>query len=153
MTAVAGSGPAFVCVVLEAMADGGVMMGLPRSEALELAAQTMQGAARMVLQTGVHPAALKDSVTSKSLSLSLFVPLLAPCLAPSTRRAVLTLPLAPPSLPPFAPRARTPSRPPAAPGGCTIAGLLCLEDGKLRSNMARCIQATTQHAAGLGKTK
>ena len=71
MTAVAGSGPAFVCVVLEAMADGGVMMGLPRSEALELAAQTMQGAARMVLQTGVHPAALKDSVTSASLALFL----------------------------------------------------------------------------------
>lgn len=65
-TALAGSGPAFACVFLEAMADGGVMMGLPRAEALELAAQSMQGAARMVLQSGMHPAALKDSVTSTS---------------------------------------------------------------------------------------
>ncbi|GAA5854787.1 hypothetical protein JCM5353_003436 [Sporobolomyces roseus] len=101
VTAVCGSGPAFVCLVLEAMADGGVMMGLPREGALELAAQTMQGAARMVLQTGMHPAALKDSVTT--------------------------------------------------PGGCTIAGLLALEDGKVRSTVARCIQATTEHAAGLGR--
>ena len=64
-TALSGSGPAFACLVLEAMADGGVMMGLPRAEALELAAQTMQGAARMVLQSGSHPAAIKDSVTSE----------------------------------------------------------------------------------------
>ena len=93
-TALSGSGPAFACIVLEAMADGGVMMGLPRKEALELAAQTMQGAARMVL-SGLHPAQLKDSVTT--------------------------------------------------PGGCTIAGLLTLEDGKVRSTMARAIQvAATQ---------
>lgn len=63
----------------------------------------MQGAARMVLQSGLHPAAIKDSVTT--------------------------------------------------PGGCTIAGLLTLEDGKVRSTMARCIQAATQHAAGLGGAK
>ncbi|CEH19043.1 pyrroline-5-carboxylate reductase [Ceraceosorus bombacis] len=63
-TALAGSGPAFACVFLEAMADGGVMMGLPRKEALELAAQSMQGAARMVLQSGAHPASIKDSVTT-----------------------------------------------------------------------------------------
>lgn len=63
-TALAGSGPAFACVFMEAMTDGGVMMGLPRAAALELAAQSMQGAARMVLQSGIHPAALKDSVTS-----------------------------------------------------------------------------------------
>lgn len=94
-TALSGSGPAFACIVLEAMADGGVMMGLPRKEALELAAQTMQGAARMVL-SGLHPAQLKDSVTT--------------------------------------------------PGGCTIAGLLTLEDGKVRSTMARAIQvAATQY--------
>lgn len=62
-TALSGSGPAFVSIVLEAMTDGGVMMGLPRKEATELAAQTMQGAARMVL-SGLHPAQLKDSVTS-----------------------------------------------------------------------------------------
>ncbi|SPO20227.1 probable PRO3 - delta 1-pyrroline-5-carboxylate reductase [Ustilago trichophora] len=102
-TALAGSGPAFACVFLEAMADGGVMMGLPRQEALELAAQTMQGAARMVMQSGMHPAAIKDSVTT--------------------------------------------------PGGCTIAGLLNLEDGKVRSTVARTIQAAAEHASGLGQAK
>ncbi|KAG8954597.1 delta 1-pyrroline-5-carboxylate reductase [Tulasnella sp. 424] len=100
-TALSGSGPAFVCLVLEAMADGGVMMGLPRAEALELAAQTLQGTARMALQSGVHPATIKDSVTT--------------------------------------------------PGGCTIAGLLTLEDGRVRSTMARAIQVATQHAAALGQ--
>jgi pyrroline-5-carboxylate reductase len=64
-TALAGSGPAFVALVLEAMVDGGVMMGLPRAEALELAAQTLQGTGRMALYAGLHPAQLKDSVTSK----------------------------------------------------------------------------------------
>jgi pyrroline-5-carboxylate reductase len=90
-------------VFLEARADGGVMMGLPRQEALELAAQTMQGAARMVMQSGMHPAAIKDSVTT--------------------------------------------------PGGCTIAGLLNLEDGKVRSTVARTIQAAAEHASGLGQAK
>nr|ODN88901.1 pyrroline-5-carboxylate reductase [Cryptococcus depauperatus CBS 7855] len=92
-TALAGSGPAFVALVLEAMTDGGVMMGLPRSEAVELAAQTLQGTGRMALYAGLHPAQLKDSVTT--------------------------------------------------PGGCTIAGLLTLEDGKVRSTMARAIQVAT----------
>ena len=87
---------------LEAMTDGGVMMGLPRAEALELAAQTMQGAARMVLESGSHPAAIKDSVTT--------------------------------------------------PGGCTIAGLLQMEDGRVRSTVARTIQTAAEHAAGLGKS-
>ncbi|WVN89554.1 pyrroline-5-carboxylate reductase [Cryptococcus depauperatus CBS 7841] len=102
-TALAGSGPAFVALVLEAMTDGGVMMGLPRSEAVELAAQTLQGTGRMALYAGLHPAQLKDSVTT--------------------------------------------------PGGCTIAGLLTLEDGKVRSTMARAIQVATNHAAGLGQDK
>lgn len=101
-TALAGSGPAFVTLFLEAMTDGGVMMGLPRAEALELAAQTMQGAARMVLESGSHPAAIKDSVTT--------------------------------------------------PGGCTIAGLLQMEDGRVRSTVARTIQTAAEHAAGLGKS-
>ncbi|OCF56383.1 pyrroline-5-carboxylate reductase [Kwoniella mangroviensis CBS 10435] len=92
-TALAGSGPAFVALVLEAMTDGGVMMGLPRVEALELAAQTLQGTGRMALYAGLHPAQLKDSVTT--------------------------------------------------PGGCTIAGLLTLEDGRVRSTMARAIQVAT----------
>ncbi|KAH9842584.1 pyrroline-5-carboxylate reductase dimerization-domain-containing protein [Rhodofomes roseus] len=100
-TALAGSGPAFACIFLEAMADGGVMMGLPRAEALELAAQTLQGAARMTLQQGMHPAQLKDSVTT--------------------------------------------------PGGCTIAGLLAMEDGRVRSTIARAIQIATERASELGQ--
>ncbi|EDR10938.1 pyrroline-5-carboxylate reductase [Laccaria bicolor S238N-H82] len=100
-TALSGSGPAFACIFMEAMADGGVMMGLPRAEALELAAQTLQGAARMVLQGGAHPAQIKDSVTT--------------------------------------------------PGGCTIAGLLALEDGRVRSTIARGIQIATERASELGQ--
>ncbi|KAI6132084.1 putative delta 1-pyrroline-5-carboxylate reductase [Pisolithus croceorrhizus] len=100
-TALSGSGPAFACIFLEAMADGGVMMGLPRAEALELAAQTLQGAARMALQAGAHPAQIKDSVTT--------------------------------------------------PGGCTIAGLLAMEDGKVRSTIARAIQIATERASELGQ--
>ncbi|KAG5647208.1 hypothetical protein DXG03_001167 [Asterophora parasitica] len=102
-TALSGSGPAFACIFMEAMADGGVMMGLPRAEALELAAQTLQGAARMVLQGGTHPAQLKDAVTT--------------------------------------------------PGGCTIAGLLAMEDGRVRSTIARAIQVATDHASQLGQPK
>lgn len=101
VTGLSGSGPAFACVILEALADGGVRMGLPRDVAVELAAQTFQGAARMVLQTGKHPAALKDEVTT--------------------------------------------------PAGCTIAGLLTMEDGKIRSVLARTIEEATRVAAGLGK--
>lgn len=103
VTALAGSGPAFACVMLEALADGGVMMGLPRDVATELAAQVLQGAARMVLTTGAHPAAIKDSVTT--------------------------------------------------PGGCTIAGLLTMEDGKIRSTLARTIQEATTVASTLGRDK
>jgi len=100
-TALGGSGPAFAAIFLEAMADGGVMMGLPRAEALELAAQTLQGTARMALQPGAHPARIKDAVTT--------------------------------------------------PGGCTIAGLLALEDGKVRSTIARAIQIATERASELGQ--
>jgi len=100
VTALSGSGPAFACVVVEALADGGVMMGLPRDVAVELAAQTVQGAARLVLETGTHPAALKDSVTT--------------------------------------------------PAGCTIAGLLMMEDGRIRSTLARTIQEATRVAGTLG---
>lgn len=101
VTGLSGSGPAFACVVLEALADGGVMMGLPRDVAVELAAQTMQGAARLVLETGLHPAAIKDQVTT--------------------------------------------------PAGCTIAGLLMMEDGKVRSTLARTVQEATRVAGGLGQ--
>jgi pyrroline-5-carboxylate reductase len=102
VTSLNGSGPAFAYVMLEALADGGVMMGLPRAVALEIAAQVLQGSARMVLDTGFHPAALKDQVTT--------------------------------------------------PAGSTIAGLLIMEDGRIRSVLARTIQEATRVAAGLGGT-
>lgn len=100
VTGLSGSGPAFVYVIIEALAEGGVMMGLPRQVATELAAQTVQGAARMVLETGRHPAALKDEVTT--------------------------------------------------PAGCTISALLSLEDGRLRSVLARGVQEAARSAARLG---
>ncbi len=100
VTSLNGSGPAFAYVMLESLADGGVMMGLPRDVALEIAAQVLQGSARMVLDTGFHPAALKDQVTT--------------------------------------------------PAGSTIAGLLTMEDGRIRSVLARTIQEATRVAGGLG---
>lgn len=100
-TGLSGSGPAFACVILEALADGGVRMGLPRDVAVELAAQTLKGAAAMVLETGLHPAALKDQVTT--------------------------------------------------PAGCTIAGLLIMEDGRIRSTLARTIEEAARVASTLGR--
>jgi pyrroline-5-carboxylate reductase len=61
---VSGSGPAYVFLMIEALSDGGVKMGLPRHIALELAAQTLLGAAKMCLESGRHPGQLKDMVTS-----------------------------------------------------------------------------------------
>ncbi len=101
VTALSASGPAFISVVLESLADGGVMRGLPRAAAIELAAQAALGAAEMVLQTGRHPAALKDDVTT--------------------------------------------------PAGCTIAGILAMEDGRIRSVLARGIETAARAAGDLGK--
>ena len=64
VTALSGSGPAYIFLVIEAMADGGVMAGLSRPLALKLSAQTVLGAAKMVLETGMHPGELKDMVAS-----------------------------------------------------------------------------------------
>jgi len=102
VTSLNSSGPAFAYVILEALADGGVMIGLPRDVALQIAAQMFQGSARMVLGTGFHPAALKDQVTT--------------------------------------------------PAGCTIAGILTMEDGRIRSVLARTVQEAARVASGLGKT-
>ena len=100
ITALSGSGPAYHYLIMEAMADAGVRVGLPRDLALALVAQTALGAARMVQTSGRHPAALRDDVTT--------------------------------------------------PAGCTIGGLLMLEDGKIRSVLARAIEEATRIAARLG---
>jgi pyrroline-5-carboxylate reductase len=102
VTSLNGSGPAFAYVFLEAMCDGAVRMGLRRDAAMEIAAQMFQGAARMVLQTGEHPAALKDQVTT--------------------------------------------------PAGCTIAGLLTMEDGRIRSVIARAVEEAAIVAGRLGQS-
>ena len=64
VTGLSGSGPAYVALIIDALSDGGVKMGLPRSMALKLAAQTVFGSAKMILEMGLHPTRLRDMVAS-----------------------------------------------------------------------------------------
>ncbi|MEX0929805.1 MAG: pyrroline-5-carboxylate reductase, partial [Balneolales bacterium] len=99
VTALSASGPAFIYVVIEALAEGGVKSGLPRDVAIELAAQMTLGAAKMVIDTGQHPAILKDHVTT--------------------------------------------------PAGCTIDGLLKLEEGGLRVTLIKAVDEAAKRAKAL----
>ena len=64
ITGLSGSGPAYIFIIVDALADAGVKMGLSRKDAQYLAAQTVMGAAKMLMETGEHPGQLKDRVTS-----------------------------------------------------------------------------------------
>lgn len=99
VTGLSGCGPAYIYVVLESLTDAGIKVGLPRDLATLLSCQTVLGAAKMLLETGKHPAALKDEVTT--------------------------------------------------PAGCTIDGLLELEEGKLRVTLMKAVVQATKRAKTL----
>ncbi len=99
VTGLSASGPAFIYIILESLAEAGVKVGLPRDIATLLAAQTTFGAARMVLETGYHPALLKDAVTT--------------------------------------------------PAGCTIDGILELEEGGLRVTLIKAVMRAAERAKEL----
>jgi len=99
VTGLSASGPAFAYIILESLAEAGVKVGLPRDVATLLAAQTMKGAACVVLETGDHPALLKDAVTT--------------------------------------------------PAGCTIDGIMELEEGKLRVTLIKAVVKATSRAGEL----
>ena len=101
VTGLSGSGPAFLYIIIEALAEAGVNVGLPRDIATVLAAQTAYGAARMVLETGSHPALLKDEVTT--------------------------------------------------PAGCTVDGILELEEGGLRVTLIKAVKRATERARQLAR--
>jgi pyrroline-5-carboxylate reductase len=101
VTGLSGSGPAFLYIIIEALAEAGVNVGLPRDVATLLAAQTTYGSARMVLETGYHPALLKDQVTT--------------------------------------------------PAGCTVDGILELEEGGLRVTLIKAVKRATQRAKELAQ--
>jgi pyrroline-5-carboxylate reductase len=99
VTALSASGPAYIYIILESLAEAGVKVGLPRDIATLLAAQTTLGAAKVVLETGDHPALLKDAVTT--------------------------------------------------PAGCTIDGIMELEEGKLRVTLIKAVVKAAQRAKEL----
>ena len=99
VTGLSASGPAYIYIVIEALAEAGVKVGLPRDTATQLAAQTVFGAGKMVLETGYHPALLKDAVTT--------------------------------------------------PAGCTIDGILELEEGGLRVTLIKAVMRATERAKQL----
>ena len=99
VTGLSASGPAYVYIIIEALTDGGVKMGLPRDVATELTSQMVLGAASMVLETGKHPAQLKDIVTT--------------------------------------------------PAGCTIDGILELEEGGLRVTLIKAVVQASLRAREL----
>jgi len=102
VTGLSGSGPAFLYIIIEALAEAGVNVGLPRDIATLLAAQTTYGAAKMVLETGSHPALLKDEVTT--------------------------------------------------PAGCTVEGILELEEGGLRVTLIKAVKRATERARELASS-
>lgn len=99
VTGLSGSGPAYIYLVIESLAEAGVKVGIPRDTSTLLAAQTVLGSARMVLEQGKHPALLKDDVTT--------------------------------------------------PAGCTVDGLMELEEGKLRVTLLKAVVKATQRAQSL----
>ena len=103
VTALNGSALAFGCLAIEAMADGAVSMGLPRPLAISLSSHALKAASSLQLETGEHPAILRDQITT--------------------------------------------------PAGCTIAGLLALEEGNFRSVLAKAVQETTRVSKQLGEKK
>lgn len=103
VTGLSGCGPAYIYLIIEALSEAGVKVGLPRDLSILLASQTMLGSARMVLDRGVHPAALKDEVTT--------------------------------------------------PAGCTIDGLMALEEGALRATLIKGVLAASRRSEKLREKK
>lgn len=102
-TGLSGCGPAYAYLIIESLSEAGVKVGLPRNVSTLLAAQTLLGAARMLLDRDVHPAALKDEVTT--------------------------------------------------PAGCTIDGLMALEEGGLRVTLIKAVIAAAQRSESLGSER